>query len=88
MTQLTRRNVLLLAVIMAAATTVVAYLFLTRQQVQALDKENKGATQTMVVVARQEIRPLQLLRGIRELPSAPRGSLEDDDGARFLCCRT
>ena len=63
MTQLTRRNVLLLAVIMAAATTVVAYLFLTRQQVQALDKENKGATQTMVVVARQEIRPLQLLRG-------------------------
>ena len=44
MTQLTRRNVLLLAVIMAAATTVVAYLFLTRQQVQALDKENKGAT--------------------------------------------
>src|SRR5438309_903792 len=48
---------------MAAATTVVAYLFLTRQQVQALDKENKGATQTMVVVARQEIRPLQLLRG-------------------------
>jgi pilus assembly protein CpaB len=62
-TQLTRRNVLLLAVVMAAATTFVAYLFLTRQQVRALDKGDKTATQTMVVVARQEIRPLQLLHG-------------------------
>ena len=63
MTQLTRRNVLLLAVVMAAATTFVAYLFLTRQQVRALDREDKTATQTMVVVARQDIRPLQLLHG-------------------------
>ncbi len=62
MTQLTRRNVLLLAVCMAAATTFVAYLFLTRQQVQALSGESTPATQTMVVVARQEIRPLQPLR--------------------------
>jgi pilus assembly protein CpaB len=62
-TQLTRRNVLLLAVVMAAATTFVAYLFLTRQQVRALDREDKTATQTMVVVARQEVRPLQLLHG-------------------------
>jgi pilus assembly protein CpaB len=59
-TQLTRRNVLLLAVAMAAATTFVAYLFLTRSQVQALSKG--PATQTMVVVARKEIKPLQLLR--------------------------
>lgn len=62
MTQLTRRNVLLLAVFMAAATTFVAYLFLTRQQVQALSRPEAPAAQTMVVVARQEIRPLQLLR--------------------------
>src|SRR5260370_10876381 len=48
---------------MAAATTFVAYLFLTRQQVRALDKGDETATQTMVVVARQEIRPLQLLHG-------------------------
>jgi pilus assembly protein CpaB len=61
-TQLTRRNVLLLAVAMAAATTFVAYLFLTRSQVQALSGNNATATQTMVVVARKEIRPLQLLR--------------------------
>lgn len=63
MTQLTRRNVLLLAVVMAAATTFVAYLFLTRQQVQALSNDNKAATQTMVVVARQQVQPLQTLRG-------------------------
>lgn len=62
MTQLTRRNVLLLAVAMAAATTFVAYLFLTRSQVQALSGGNTPATQTMVVVARKEIKPLQLLR--------------------------
>jgi pilus assembly protein CpaB len=62
-TQLTRRNVLLLAVLMAAATTFVAYLFLARQQVQALSRgEDRVATQTMVVVAKQEIQPLQLLR--------------------------
>jgi pilus assembly protein CpaB len=61
-TQLTRRNVLLVAVMMAAATTFVAYLFLTRQQVQALSSDQTPATQTMVVVARREIRPLQLLR--------------------------
>jgi pilus assembly protein CpaB len=53
--------VLLLAVVMAAATTFVAYLVLTRQQVQALDRTGASATQTMVVVARQEIRPLQIL---------------------------
>lgn len=62
MTQLTRRNVLLLAVAMAAATTFVAYLFLTRSQVQALSGGNTPATQTMVVVARGPIKPLQLLR--------------------------
>ncbi len=62
MTQLTRRNVLFLAVAMAMATTFVAYLFLNRQQVQALSSNNGPATQTMVVLARQEIRPLQLLR--------------------------
>ncbi len=63
MTQLTRRNVLLLAVMMAAATTFVAYLFLTRQQVQALSRgDDRVATQTMVVTAKQEIQPLQLLR--------------------------
>jgi pilus assembly protein CpaB len=62
-TQLTRRNVLLLAVAMAAATTFVAYLFLTRSwQVQALSGGRTPATQTMVVVARKEIKPLQLLR--------------------------
>jgi pilus assembly protein CpaB len=58
-TQLTRRNVLLLAVAMAAATTFVAYLFLTRQQVQAL---SGPATQTMVVLAREQVRPLEVLR--------------------------
>jgi pilus assembly protein CpaB len=61
-TQLTRRNVLLLAIAMAAATTFVAYLFLTRQQVQALSRSDGPGTQTMVVTARQEIHPLQLLR--------------------------
>src|SRR5436309_3049827 len=44
---------------MAAATTFVAYLFLTRQPVQAL---SGPTTQTMVVTAREEIHPLQLLR--------------------------
>ena len=62
MTQLTRRNVLLLAAVMAAATTFVAYLFLTRQQVSARSRDDRNAVQTMVVVPRQEIRPLQLLR--------------------------
>jgi pilus assembly protein CpaB len=61
-TQLTRRNVLLLAAVMAAATTFVAYLFLTRQQVSARSRDERNAAQTMVVVPRQEIRPLQLLR--------------------------
>jgi pilus assembly protein CpaB len=61
-TQLTRRNVLLLAAVMAAATTFVAYLFLTRQQVSARSRDERNAVQTMVVVPRQEIRPLQLLR--------------------------
>jgi hypothetical protein len=57
-TQLTRRNVLLLAVAMAAATTFVAYLFLNRQQVQAFTGAQSPATQTMVVTAREEIHPL------------------------------
>jgi pilus assembly protein CpaB len=47
---------------MAAATTFVAYLFLNRQQVQALSGGSAPATQTMVVVAREQIKPLQLLR--------------------------
>src|ERR1043166_5222097 len=59
-TQLTRRNVLLLAVAMAMATTFVAYQFLNRQQVQAFT--GHPATQTMVVVAREDIKPLQVLR--------------------------
>ena len=48
MTQLTRRNVLLLAAVMAAATTFVAYLFLTRQQVSARSRDERNAVQTMV----------------------------------------
>src|SRR5438128_1252623 len=51
-----------MAVVMAAATTFIAYMFLTRQQVQAHSREDRATTQTMVVVARQEIRPLQMLR--------------------------
>jgi len=54
--------VLLLAVVMAAATTFMAYLFLTRQQVNAHSRDDRNAIQTMVVVPRQEIRPLALLR--------------------------
>src|SRR5438270_5746333 len=47
---------------MAAATTFVAYLFLTRQQVNAHSRDEQNAVQTMVVVPRQEVRHLQILK--------------------------